>query len=58
MKNISNLVLDVWVDRGAVHSTDTRSMYTLDNGEKPSLGRVQSPVPSNLGTGEILRSEQ
>ena len=44
MKNISNLVLDVWVDRGAVHSTDTRSMYTLDNGEKPSLGRLLSPA--------------
>ena len=38
MKNISNLVVDVWVERGAGHSTDTRSVYiyTLDNGEKPA----------------------
>ena len=61
MMNISNLVVDVWVDRGAVHSTDTRSMYTLDNGEKPSSGRLQSPAISARARYLILtccRSEQ
>ena len=45
MKIISNLVVDVWVDRGAVYRYKKYHL-TLDNGEKIFSCRLLSPAIS------------